>query len=251
MARLEGRVALVTGAGKGLGRAFCKRLAQEGADIVAVTRADMKGLEQTAKEVKDLGREVLVVQADVSSEADTKSMAEQAVEAFGRLDILVNNAAIYFGVTRAHFTDIQVDQWDRVMSTNVKGPWLCTRAVFPQMKAQGKGKIINLASEVFFTGSHGFAHYVASKGGVVGLTRALAVELGPHGICINAVAPGFTDTEASRTIADVNKYDTTRTPLKRLQQPEDLVGIVAFLASDESDFITGQTILVDGGRAMH
>ncbi len=251
MARLEGRTALVTGAGKGLGRAFCKKLAQEGADIMAVTRADMEGLEQTAKDVKDLGRKVLTARVDVSNEADTKKMAEQAVEKFGRLDILVNNAAIYYGVERKAFTEIEIDRWDLVMNTNVKGPWLCARAVFPQMKAQGKGKIINLSSEVFFTGSHGFAHYVASKGGVVGLTRALAVELGPHGICINAVAPGYTDTEASRTIADVNKYDTSRTPLRRLQQPEDLLGIVAFLASDESDFITGQTILVDGGRAMH
>jgi 3-oxoacyl-[acyl-carrier protein] reductase len=154
-------------------------------------------------------------------------------------------------VTRKPFTEVEEEHWDRMMAVNVKGPWLCTRAVFPHMEAQGKGKIVNLASEVFFTGSHGFVHYVASKGGVIGLTRALAVELGPHNICINAVAPGFTDTEASRTLANVEKYDTSRTPLKRLETPEDLVGIVTFLASDESDFITGQTILVDGGRAMH
>jgi 3-oxoacyl-[acyl-carrier protein] reductase len=251
MSRLEGRVALVTGAGKGLGRAFCTRLAQEGADIVAVTRADMDGLEQTAKDVRELGRDILVSRVDVSSEADTEAMADKAIQKFGRLDILVNNAAYYYGVTRMSFTDLKVEEWDRMMDTNVKGPWLCTKAVFPHMKAQGKGKIVNLTSEVFFTGSQGFAHYVASKGGVIGLTRALAIELGPHGICINAVAPGFTDTEASRSLADINKYDISRTPLRRLQQPEDLLGIVAFLSSDESDFITGQTILVDGGRAMH
>jgi 3-oxoacyl-[acyl-carrier protein] reductase len=251
MGRLDGRVAVVTGAGKGLGRAFCKRLAEDGANIVAVTRADVEGLEKTAQDVRDAGGEALIAKVDVTSEKDTLSMAQQAIERFGRIDVLVNNAASYYGVTRQPFTDIPLDQWDRVMATNVKGPWLCTRAVFPHMKQRGKGKIINLASEVFFTGSHGFAHYVASKGGIIGLTRALAVELGPHGICINSVAPGFTDTEASRTIADVNKYDTSRTPLRRLQKPEDLIGIVAFLASDESDFITGQTILVDGGRAMH
>lgn len=251
MARLEGRVALVTGAGKGLGRAFCRKLAEEGADIVAVTRADMDGLEQTAKDVKELGRDVLISRVDVTSEADTKAMADKVVEKFGRLDILVNNAAFYGGITRMPFTELKVEEWDRMMNTNVKGPWLCAKAVFPQMQAQGKGKIINLTSEVFFTGSQGFAHYVASKGGVVGLTRALAIELGPHGICINAVAPGYTDTEASRSLADINKYDISRTPLGRLQQPEDLLGIVAFLSSDESDFITGQTILVDGGRAMH
>ncbi|MEI7448439.1 MAG: 3-oxoacyl-ACP reductase family protein [Desulfomonile sp.] len=251
MKRLDGRVALVTGAGKGLGKAFCLRLAEEGADIVAVTRADTEGLEKTAKEVRSLGREVLAAKVDVSREEDTLSMAAQALERFGRIDVLVNNAAYYYGVARKAFTEISLEEWDRMMAVNVKGPWLCTRAVFPNMKERGKGKIINLASEVFFTGSQGFVHYVSSKGGVIGLTRALAIELGPYGICVNAVAPGYTDTEASRTIADVSKYDISRTPLKRLERPEDVVGIVAFLASDESDFITGQTVLVDGGRAMH
>jgi 3-oxoacyl-[acyl-carrier protein] reductase len=251
MGRLDGRVAVITGAGKGLGKAFCAKLAQEGADIVAVTRADMEGLERTGREVRALGREVLSAKVDVSSEKDTVRMAEQALAKFGRIDILVNNAAFYYGVQRKSFTEIGVEEWDRMMAVNVRGPWLCAKAVFPAMKEQGKGKIVNLASEVFFTGSHGFVHYVASKGGVIGLTRALAIELGAHGICVNAVAPGYTDTEASRTIADVSKYDTSKTPLRRLERPDDLVGVVAFLASDDSDFITGQTILVDGGRAMH
>jgi 3-oxoacyl-[acyl-carrier protein] reductase len=251
MGRLDDRVALVTGAGKGLGRAFCLRLAEEGAHIVAVTRADKDGLALTEQGVRAAGRDVLTALVDVTSEEDTLRMAEEALQRFGRLDILVNNAAFYYGVERMGFDRIPPEQWDRMMLTNVKGPWLCARAVFPAMREQGKGKIVNLGSEVFFTGSHGFAHYVASKGGVVGLTRALAIELGPHGICINAVAPGFTDTEASRQLTDVAKYDITRTPLRRLQQPEDLTGIVAFLASDDADFITGQTFLVDGGRAMH
>jgi len=251
MGRLEGRVALVTGAGKGLGKAFCRKLAEEGANIVAVTRADMEGLEQTGKEVRALGREVLLAKVDVSSEKDTIRMAEEASRKFGRIDILVNNAAYYYGVQRKSFTEIEVEEWDKMMAVNVRGPWLCAKAVFPSMKEQGKGKIINLTSEVFFTGSRGFVHYVASKGGVIGLTRALAVELGPYGICVNAVAPGYTDTEASRTIADIDKYDTSKTPLRRLERPDDLVGAVAFLSSDESDFVTGQTILVDGGRAMH
>jgi 3-oxoacyl-[acyl-carrier protein] reductase len=201
--------------------------------------------------VTDLGRRAIISQVDVTNEADTFRMAQEALEKFQRIDILVNNAAYYYGVKRKPFTDISSEEWDRMMAVNVKGPWICARAVFETMKSLGKGKIINLTSEVFFTGSHGFAHYVASKGGVIGLTRALAIELGPYGICVNAVAPGYTDTEASRTIADVNKYDTSRTPLKRLETPDDLVGIVSFLASDESDFITGQTILVDGGRAMN
>ncbi len=205
MGRLDGRVALVTGAGKGLGRAFCVRLAEEGADIVAITRADIQGLEATAAEVRSLGREVFISQVDVSVEKETLRMASESVERFGRIDILVNNAAYYYGVSRKPFSEVSVDEWDRMMAVNVRGPWLCARSVFPEMKRLGKGKIVNLASEVFFTGSHGFVHYVASKGGVIGLTRALAVELGPHGICVNAVAPGFTDTEASRTIADVSK----------------------------------------------
>ena len=251
MKRIDCRVAPGKGGGKGIGKAFCLGLAQEGADIIGVTRADTEGLEKTAKEVRSLGREVLAAKVDVSREEDTLSMAAQALERFGRIDVLVNNAAYYYGVARKAFTEISLEEWDRMMAVNVKGPWLCTRAVFPNMKERGKGKIINLASEVFFTGSQGFVHYVSSKGGVIGLTRALAIELGPYGICVNAVAPGYTDTEASRTIADVSKYDISRTPLKRLERPEDVVGIVAFLASDESDFITGQTVLVDGGRAMH
>ena len=138
-----------------------------------------------------------------------------------------------------------------MMTVNVKGIWLVHQSRFPLHETAGKGKIVNMTSEVFFTGSHGFVHYVATKGAVVGLTRALAVELGPHNICINAVAPGFTDTEASRTIADVTKYDTSKTPLRRLGTAEDIVGAAVFLSSDAADFITGQTILVDGGRAMH
>ncbi len=246
--RLKDRVAIVTGAARGLGRAFCTALAKEGAKIMAVDIADLKN---TVKEIQSLGGTAKGLRLDVSSEKETLKMAEETLGAFGRMDILVNNAAIIYGLLRKPFFEIDPDLWDKVMAVNVKGPWLCTRAVFPHMKEQRKGKIINLSSETFFTGSHGFAHYVASKGGVVGLTRALAIELGPHNININAIAPGFTDTEASRSIADVTKYDVSRTPLNRLQQPKDLLGALIFLASDDSDFITGQVLLVDGGRVMH
>lgn len=249
--RLKDKVAIVTGGAKGLGRAFAIRLAEEGARIMAVTRKDMNNLKETVSRIEDIGGNAAMFQADVSREADMVAMAAETVRAFGRIDILVNNAAVYDGIKRKPFYEITSDEWDLVMSVNVKGAFLAVRAVFPYMQEQGYGKIINLASEVFFTGSHGFAHYVSSKGGIIGLTRALAVELGSYNICINCVAPGFTDTEASRGLADVSKYDTSKTPLRRLETPEDLTGAALFLASPESDFITGQTLLVDGGRAMH
>lgn len=249
--RLENKVALVTGGAKGLGRAFALRLAEEGAKVMVVTRKDMDNLKQTVETIRSMGGDARFYQADVAKKEDTLAMAKATKEAFGRIDILVNNAAIYDGIKRKPFHEIDLEEWDLVMNVNVKGAFLSARAVFPYMKEQGYGKIVNLASEVFFTGSQGFAHYVASKGGIIGLTRALAIELGPHNICINCVAPGFTDTEASRGLADVNKYDTSKTPLKRLEKPEDLTGAVIFLSSNESDFITGQTLLIDGGRAMH
>src|SRR5512136_1553059 len=238
--KLKDRVAIVTGAARGLGRAFCAALAKESAKIMAVDIADVN---DTIKEIESLGGTAKGLRVDVSSEKDTRKMAEDTVGAFGRIDILVNNAAIIYNLVRKPFYEIDPDLWDKVMAVNIKGPWLCTKAVFPQMKAQKKGKIITISSETFFTGSHGFVHYVTSKGGVIGLTRSLAIELGPYHININAIAPGFTDTEASRTIADVNKYDVSRTPLTRLEQPHDLIGAAIFFASDESDFITGQTLL--------
>jgi NAD(P)-dependent dehydrogenase (short-subunit alcohol dehydrogenase family) len=248
MISLEGKVAIVTGGARGLGRVFCEAFAREGAKVLS---ADLLGSEETVKSVRDLGSEGEYLQIDITSKADTERMARFAFDKFGRIDILVNNAALYCGVQRKSFNEISVDEWDKMMAVNIKGTWLTSVAVFPYMQKAGKGKIINLASEVFFTGSQGFVHYVATKGAVIGLTRALAIELGPHNICINAVAPGFTDTEASRTIADVTKYDTSKIPLRRLGTAEDIVGATIFLSSDAADFITGQTILVDGGRAMH
>ena len=249
--RLKNKVAIVTGGAKGLGRAFALRMAEEGAAVMVVTRKDMENLKQTVDTIRSMGGQAQFFQADVAKIEDTLAMAKATKEAFGRIDILINNAAIYDGIKRTPFHEIDLSEWDLVMNVNVKGAFLSTRAVFPYMKEQGYGKIVNLASEVFFTGSHGFAHYVASKGGIIGLTRALAIELGPYNICINCVAPGFTDTEASRGLTDVNKYDISKTPLRRLEKPEDLTGAALFLASSESDFMTGQTLLVDGGRAMH
>ena len=246
--RLKDKTAIVTGAARGLGRTFCTALAGEGAKIIAL---DIAEPDETVRMIEASGGTAKGVRADITVEADCHKAAEETVAAFGSIDILVNNAAIIFGIVRKPFYEIDPEEWDKVMTVNVKGAWLCTRAVFPYMQRQGKGKIVNLSSETYFTGSHGFVHYVTSKAGVVGLTRSLSVELGPHNITVNALAPGFTDSESSRSIADVTKYDTSLTPMGRLQQPDDLVGALIFLSSDDSDFITGQTILVDGGRVKH
>jgi NAD(P)-dependent dehydrogenase (short-subunit alcohol dehydrogenase family) len=249
--RLENKVAIVTGGARGLGRAFCLAMAEEGAQIVV---ADILGDEaqQTAQEIKTGGGSSVGIKVDVSSEKETGRMAEETIKEFGRIDILVNNAAFVYGLGRRPFFEVSLEEWNRVMTVNLGGPFLCTKAVFPQMKEQKKGKIINIASETAFTGSKGFIHYVTSKGGILSLTRSLAAELGQYGIRVNTIAPGFTDTEASRTITDdITKYDAHLTPLGRLGQPGDLVGAVIFFAGDESDFITGQALVVDGGRYMH
>lgn len=181
-------------------------------------------------------------------------MAEETVAKFGRIDVLVNNAAIFYGLERKSFQDISTEEWDRLMAVNVKGQWLCAKAVAPEMKKQGKGKIINVASNVAFTGHVGFLHYLTSKAAILGLTRGLAGELGEHGICVNSLCPGMAMTEARRLYtSDELALERARKEqlIKRPQQPEDLVGIVAFLASDESDLMTGQTVVVDGGWVLH
>ncbi len=251
MGKLAGKVAIVTGGARGLGKTFCLALAAAAANVVVADILE-EGARQTSEEILAKGGKSLALRVDVTSEEDTRRMVEEALNAFGRIDILVNNAAMIYGITRKPFVEIPLEEWDRLMTVNLKGPFLCCRAVFPQMKKQGKGKIINLSSETAFTGSRYFVHYVTSKGGIISFTRSLAAELGQYQICVNAVAPGFTDNEAARSVTDdISKYDVSLTPLQRLEQPADLVGAVLFLASDESDFITGQTLVVNGGRYMH
>ena len=251
MNRLADKVAIVTGGASGLGKTFCLALAQEGAKLV-VADVKEKGAQQTAGEIQQKGGKAISIKADVTSEEATLAMAQETLKQFGQIDILVNNAAMVYGITRKPFTEIPPAEWDKLMAVNLKGAFLSSRAVFPQMKKQGNGKIINITSETAFTGSNNLLHYVTSKGGIISFTRALAGEVGQYGIRVNAIGPGFTDSEASRSLVnDITKYDVSLTPLGRLEVPEDLAGALVFLASDDSDFITGQTLVVDGGRYMH
>jgi 3-oxoacyl-[acyl-carrier protein] reductase len=250
MGRLDNRVAIVTGGANGLGRAFCLALAKEGARVVVADIMDERA-EEVAGEIKTAGGEAIAVKVDVTSEEATIKMAEETVKKYGRIDVLVNDAAFYYGVGRDPFYVVSSENWDKALAVAAKGTWLCSRAVFPYMKKQGKGKIINLSSDTVFAPTKGMIHYITSKAAVVGITRVLAGELGQYKICVNAVAPGYTDTPASWTIGNVAKFDASTTPLGRVGKPEDVVGAVVFFASDDSDFISGQTLIIDGGRRVN
>ncbi|MFB3886600.1 MAG: SDR family NAD(P)-dependent oxidoreductase [Thermodesulfobacteriota bacterium] len=250
--RLRNKVAIVTGGARGIGKAYALRLSEEGAKVVIADILDTKEVQRTIQEKK---REALGLHTDVTEEESSREMAARTIERFGRIDILINNAAIFANIVKKPFYEITGKEWDEVIRVNLKGIFLCCKAVYPQMKKQGKGKIINVASGTFFKGSPDFIHYVTSKGGVIGFTRALAREVGGEGICVNAIAPGFTLSEAVKERPmDSEEYALARIKgrcFKREELPEDLTGTIVFLASDDSDFITGQTIVVDGGLTLH
>jgi len=247
--RLAAKRVVVTGAGRGLGREFALHLAGLGALVLAVDVRE-EGLEETVALADARSVRVAASVADVSSARQTAALAADAGRLLGGLDALVNNAAVVEGLTRRGFDEIDEDEWDRVLTVNVKGTWLCARALVPLIREAGGGSIVNMASQVAFSGSPGLAHYVASKAAVIGLTRTLAGELGPSQIRVNALAPGFIPTQGSQGRLAGEQYDSTATPLGRVGQPADLLGALAFLVSDESSFVTGQTLLVNGGRLM-
>lgn len=243
--QLNGKRVVVTGAAGGLGRAFAEAFAREGARVV-VADINLTGAEETAAAI---GAAAVAAQVDVTSQSSTAALAAFAADRFGGIDVLVNNAAIYAGLERKGFESIDETVWDRVMAVNVKGPWQMTRAVAPHLRRAGGGAVINVSSATVMSGSPEWLHYVSSKGAVIAMTRAFARELGDDRVTVNALAPGFTLTEASLGLMEnAASYGVTRGAIKRAAGSDDMVGAALFLASPLASFITGQTLIIDGGR---
>jgi 3-oxoacyl-[acyl-carrier protein] reductase len=247
-----GRSVLITGGGKGLGKVYAEEFAKAGAHVTAAD-IDVKAAEAVAAALHGSGLSALGLGVDVADEDSTKAMAKAALDRFGAIDVLINNASLMSVLPRRSWLEIPVDEWDRVMAVNLRGMFLCCRAVFPAMQAQKRGKIVNISSSRVWEGAPNRLHYTTSKAGVIGLTRALAREVGEFGITVNALTPGMTQSE-TQVASSSGNYLATRVAgraIERVQVPADLVGAVMFLSSPASDFMTGQTINVDGGKSMH
>jgi NAD(P)-dependent dehydrogenase (short-subunit alcohol dehydrogenase family) len=246
--RLADRVIIVTGAGQGIGKVYAHGLAAEGATLVLTDLFDPSAV---AAEILAAGGSAVSVPADITDAAAVETVVHTAETEFGAVHGLINNAGIFTALTRKPFYQISSGEWDRVMQINTRGSFECAKAVFPIMQRQRYGKIVNVASGTLFKGSTGMMHYVASKGAVVAMTRVMAREVGEFNICVNAIAPGFTESEMAGEHAKYSQPTVESRCFKRPETPEDLVGTVVFLCSAESDFITGQTIVVDGGSVLH
>ena len=245
---LKGKNVLVTGASRGIGRAIALELGRNGANVAVNYAGSKEKAEEVVNELKEMDVQAFAIQADVSSEADVKGMVKEVISQFGSLDILVNNA----GITRDNLLmRMKEEEFDQVINTNLKGVFLCTKAVTRQMMKQKSGKIINVASIVGVSGNPGQANYVAAKAGVIGLTKTTAKELASRNILVNAVAPGFIATDMTEELTEEQKEAMLKLiPLERLGQPEDVAKVVRFLASDDASYSTGQTIHIDGGMVM-
>lgn len=252
--RLADRVAIITGSSRSIGAAVAKRYAREGAKVVINYRSHPELAEQVREDIAAAGGEAFAIQADVSREEDVHRMVEETVRRYGKIDILVNNAAMD---PRKTWHEITTEEWDALMGVNVRSQFLCAKAVFPYMKAQSYGKIINVSSVTFFTGQKQFLHYVTSKGAIIGFTRALAREVGENSITVNCITPGavLTETEYEKvsreTIEESAVFLAKAQCFSRREVAADVEGAFVFLASSDSDFITGQTLNVDGGWMLH
>jgi 3-oxoacyl-[acyl-carrier protein] reductase len=248
----SGRSVLITGGGKGIGKVYAEEFAKAGARVAAAD-IDAKAAEASAETLRGLGLDAIGFGADIASEESTAAMAQTVLDRFGGIDVLINNASLMSVLPRRSWLEIPVEEWDRVMAVNLRGMFLCCRAVYPAMKAKGRGKIVNISSSRVWEGAPNRLHYTTSKAGVIGFTRALAREVGEFGITVNALTPGMTQSE-TQVASSSGNYLATRIAgraIERVQVPGDLVGAVMFLSSPASDFMTGQTVNVDGGKSMH
>jgi 3-oxoacyl-[acyl-carrier protein] reductase len=243
-------VVIVTGAASGIGRVYARALAAAGYGVVV---ADIAPGAEVVAEIEAAGGRAVAVAVDVSDRASTEAMAATALERFGRIDGLVNNAAHYTAIVKQGFEDLSVEEWDHCFAVNVRGAWLCARAVAPSMRSRRRGKIVNVSSMTVPTAPPGFAHYIASKAAIVGLTRALARELGDAGICVNTLTPDYIafDREYDNRQPEMATLLTGQRAFQRESQPDDLVGTLLYLLGPGSDFVTGQDIWVNGGRAFN
>jgi 3-oxoacyl-[acyl-carrier protein] reductase len=255
MGRLDERTVVITGAGHGIGKALCLGLAREGASV-AVSDISLAAAEAVADEISRGGGTAHALVGDVTDVESIRRLFADAEARFGGIDVLINNAGAWLRprtVGFKPFEQIEIDEWDWVVSVNLRGTFLCCREVLPYLKRRGKGKILNMASATVFQGTAGLAHYVASKAGVLGLSRTLARDLGQYNIQVNSLSPGaiLTDDNPSDEVVAFHNALLQRRSLKRIAYAEDLVGAALFFASDDSDFITGQTLVVDGGSYTH
>ena len=252
--RLKDKVTIITGAAHGIGKAYARRFAEEGAHVV-IADIDAEAANATAKAIADSGGSAWPRAADVRSFPDVQDLVQETVKRFGRIDVLLNNAAIYVTqkLWKGAVEELALDEWDRVIEVNLKGVFLCSKAVIPVMKQQRNGKIINIASGTFFSGSGNMPHYTTAKGGVVALTRVMARQLGEWGINVNCMTPGSTMSEDSVSDEVLKRREGSidKRAFRRIETPADIVGTALFLASSDSDFITGQLLVVEGGGVMH